>query len=249
MDTTLGPTIHWGYGVPEDVDAFRLFKLLLLHPDDLEPGLWKHFLARTQLSSAEREQMRIVVSLPASWPDTILATMKDILVQAGIIGSRHGHNLQFVREPQAAALAMIYDAEVSGFLKAGDIVIVCDCGGATIDCITQQVISISPLRMRDIVPCEGRFSRIAMMESGFIELLKEKMAGIPGIRGAADIPGVELQQMAEKVWQKKIVKNFTGTEKYNVEIPRVLLCGQQDERADSESEAKGEPYLHFMFRN
>lgn len=162
MDTTLGPTIHWGYGVPEDVDAFRLFKLLLLHPDDLEPGvrnwaafqnaqerggksrrsandlagtylcqLWKHFLARTQLSSTEREQMRIVVSLPASWPDTILATMKDILVQAGIIGSRHGHNLQFVREPQAAALAMIYDAEVSGFLKV--------CSATTIS-FGQQVV-------------------------------------------------------------------------------------------------------------
>jgi len=86
--------------------------------------------------------------------------------------------------------------------------------------------------MRDIVPCEGRFSRIAMMESGFIELLKEKMAGIPGIRGAADIPGVELQQMAEKVWQKKIVKNFTGTEKYNVEIPRGWITGRKPRQTE-----------------
>jgi len=111
-------TVHWD--TPAFLDALDMAGRFGKTGKDLAciylHHLWQHFLNFAQLGAYEKQQMRIVVTLPAGWPDAICVKVKDVLDQAGILGSVPSYDLQFLREPQAVALAMVYDAKDDSLL-------------------------------------------------------------------------------------------------------------------------------------
>ncbi|KAK4154802.1 hypothetical protein C8A00DRAFT_32397 [Chaetomidium leptoderma] len=184
--------------------------------------LWQHFLSDARFNEQERNEMQLAITIPAGWPESVQADMTAALREAGILASTPGGcNVRFFWEPQAAAHAMILDLNQECGFEADDMAIVCDCGGATVDCITYKIESVSPLQTREVVGSAGRLYGVAFIRAGFILLLKEKMAATrpPGALTVA-ITDAELEAFAEIQWDQKIFHPFSGDELYfPVDIP------------------------------
>jgi hypothetical protein len=119
------------------------------------------------------------LTLPATWSDRAKAATKSAAEKAGF-GSRAFDRLYTITEPEAAALATLkqyeagkglYPIKVSYSLpifllsvcihlafslmrrQAGDNILVCDCGGGTVDITTYAVFTTDPLQFEEL--CEG----------------------------------------------------------------------------------------------
>lgn len=99
-------------------------------------ALWSHILetickARGK-SVIEALTFHVVITVPATWKDYARQSMKKAAKKSGILDARHAGptTLNFAPEPEAAALASLYESKAS--IDAGDVFIICDAGGGTV---------------------------------------------------------------------------------------------------------------------
>ncbi|KAM3507970.1 hypothetical protein MY10362_001473 [Beauveria mimosiformis] len=87
-------------------------------------------------------------SVPAVWSDAAKNATLEAAKAAGI------SPVTLIKEPEAAALYSIRQLDV--FLAPGDIIVICDAGGGTVDLISYEIEKVSPtLELREIVPGTG----------------------------------------------------------------------------------------------
>ncbi|KAF5652168.1 Hsp70 chaperone protein [Fusarium sp. NRRL 25303] len=100
--------------------------------------LWRH--CRENIIRAEgRRMMRIstihlVVALPAIWPYYVRSRMTEALGHAGLLNiTKAGHTtLDFISEPEAAALTCLKENADRFNVRVGDHFVICDAGGGTV---------------------------------------------------------------------------------------------------------------------
>lgn len=130
--------------------------------------VWKQFLSdvdrhSTKLNPLGSAPLELIFTVPAIWPEYYRGRLEKAAKMAGIICDRPGvadTTWQFLTEPEAAAHQTIQDEYTRGQFKLGDMFMVVDCGGATIDIITYQVTSMDPLLVKEAIPGEGACPRI-----------------------------------------------------------------------------------------
>nr|XP_036578921.1 uncharacterized protein CTRU02_11175 [Colletotrichum truncatum]KAF6786304.1 hypothetical protein CTRU02_11175 [Colletotrichum truncatum] len=174
--------------------------------------LWNHSI-ECITQSAGKALMRlcrfhVVVTLPAMWPDYSKARMRYAVENAGILHRRPAGNtvLSFISEPEAAALATMVDLRHRPDVKDGDHFVVCDAGGGTVDLISYQITSTSPLIVREAVRGNGRLCGAVFLDQAFIELMRGKIG--PHIWDA--LPKDEVQRFINGDWEHGIKKQFNG---------------------------------------
>ncbi|OKL63609.1 hypothetical protein UA08_00508 [Talaromyces atroroseus] len=102
-------------------------------------------------------EVELTFCVPAGWPARALRTMQEILLEVaqeikfGILAP-----LFILNEPEAAAAYMLEAIPGCNKLKAGDVFIVCDAGGGTVDAITYRVCREHPFRLDEVVSPGGR---------------------------------------------------------------------------------------------
>ncbi|KAE8313546.1 hypothetical protein BDV41DRAFT_256217 [Aspergillus transmontanensis] len=121
-------------------------------------GLLKH--SKTHLEKKERFtedcEVEFVLCVPAGWPIKAIRTMQEILLEvAQEIGFGILAPLYILNEPEAAAAYMLEALSGCGNLKEGDVFIVCDAGGGTVDTITYRVRRERPFRVDEVVTPAG----------------------------------------------------------------------------------------------
>ncbi|KAF8848716.1 Hsp70 family protein-like protein [Acephala macrosclerotiorum] len=134
------------------------------------------------------------LTIPATWSDRAKASTKDAAKRAGF-GSRKalGDCLSTIMEPEAAALAALkrYEAgESINPIKAGENVLVCDCGGGTVDITTYVVFTTDPLQFEEL--CEGIGGKCGstFIDRNFHKLMSEKFgAAFDNVSAAKKGPG------------------------------------------------------------
>lgn len=87
--------------------------------------LWAHALSairRELFTSMEGMPFRVVVGMPANWPVNAQEKMRSAAAQAGILSRRFGLNtiLEFVAEPEAAAIASFYEGNIQHDVEVSD---------------------------------------------------------------------------------------------------------------------------------
>ncbi|KAJ5708930.1 hypothetical protein N7493_010264 [Penicillium malachiteum] len=86
-------------------------------------------------------------TIPAIWSDKAKEDTLNVAIDAGF-KSRSTDDITIITEPEAAAIATLTtlsDEESRYDVKSGDIILICDCGGGTVDIITYLVNQTSPV--------------------------------------------------------------------------------------------------------
>jgi molecular chaperone DnaK (HSP70) len=79
--------------------------------------LWKSFTEALARKEEEWTGLQLVITIPAGWPDSVQEVIIDALGDAGILAFSPGCQVRFLREPQAAAQAMVPDFYRDGSVK------------------------------------------------------------------------------------------------------------------------------------
>ncbi|KAG5765505.1 hypothetical protein H9Q72_006437 [Fusarium xylarioides] len=98
--------------------------------------IWKVFCEKLQYNIPDTE-IQVSVTVPVLWPLYARQAMEEALNRAGILNENVVLAPKFLIEPEAAALAFFsnahyFETNISK-LKPGDTVMICDCGGGTVD--------------------------------------------------------------------------------------------------------------------
>lgn len=193
---------EWGFEVDQEKEYIQYIKLLLdpkqklpeyISRRDLETHLRKigktaiqaagdyliklkeHVLEQIEQRFGEEmcstTKVEFVLTVPALWSDAAKdATMK----AAEIAGMNEDDNLSMITEPEAAALCAL--KTVAGVnANEGDVWIVCDGGGGTIDLIAYEIEALSPFLIEEAVPGDGDVCGSALINIRFQAYVKSRM--------------------------------------------------------------------------
>ncbi|KAJ2997102.1 hypothetical protein NUW58_g769 [Xylaria curta] len=262
----------WGYEIPDDVNPFRWFKLLLLHAEDLDDDVreskfviraqdmlencgksavelvadylrlvWKHTMSTIERARGdavvEALPIHVVITVPAIWKGYARQAMEDAAKMAGILDYRLAGTtrLTFVPEPEAAALSTLLE-QGSG-ARTGNVYVICDAGGGTVDLISYEVNRVDPIVLREAVEGTGGLCGAIFIDQAF----EHMCCGRLGSRGIK-LNKTCLKQIMKGEWEYGIKPQFRlgkPEKEYIVSVPAEAfgqsLLGLND--------SKREPYI------
>ncbi|EAW23710.1 uncharacterized protein NFIA_032750 [Aspergillus fischeri NRRL 181] len=110
----------------------------------------KETLRRRFGKALDGMEITYVLTVPAVWTDKAKNMTLTAATDAGISAL----DVILVSEPEAAALSCLNASQLDT-LKDGDVVIICDAGGGTVDLISYCVKSVEPLELMEVTQGTG----------------------------------------------------------------------------------------------
>lgn len=109
------------------------------------------------------ENLTVVLTVPASWS----APAKQRMATAAFLAGIPEQCLKLLAEPEAAAVYGLQKKARQRAIADGDCVIICDAGGGTVDAVTYQVRTRSPLSLDQITVSKGDFCGSSFVNKEF----------------------------------------------------------------------------------
>ncbi|KAG9600284.1 actin-like ATPase domain-containing protein, partial [Aureobasidium melanogenum] len=165
--------------------------------------------------------IEINLTVPAIWSDAAKDTTLRVAQKAGM-----GTNLRMISEPEAAAIyALSAMAQDSNMLQVGDNFILCDAGGGTVDLISYEIRSRSPLSLEESSPGTGALCGGVFLNLRFEELVKSRIGSAAFKQFCSRKP--RSWAIALKYFEDYVKKNFDPMDsqaeyddnKFNVPLP------------------------------
>lgn len=241
--------MKWGFGIPDSATRHQLFKLDLntaphndisvlsqAFPDpkaaSTEAGrdaekLTVDYLTALRLHVLEALQIKLGKALMDSTPVALIITVPAIWTDAAKQNTRRcaelagmGTDLKMISEPEAAVLYTM-DAMNPENLAIGDVYVVCDAGGGTVDLISYHVDNVSPrLQVSEAAPGSGHTCGSIFVSRMFRKWLQKTFSSNPGW-------GDDSAQEASSMFDQFVKREFDGSDKsYLISVP-----GLVDDRA------------------
>ncbi|KAI0095657.1 hypothetical protein F4776DRAFT_652195 [Hypoxylon sp. NC0597] len=161
---------------------------------------------------------RVIVTVPAVWSDHALGQMKEAVELSDILDARPvgipQTTVQFITEPEAAAIGTISLMKDWYSFDFGDSFVVADLGGGTVDCISYVVDKTNPFQMRELVKGEGALCGATFLDHFFIDLVETKL------RDSGYMPWREFirgdRHRARQCWEHEIKRPFNNVNKGDI---------------------------------
>ncbi|KAK2875390.1 hypothetical protein FQN49_001639 [Arthroderma sp. PD_2] len=177
--------------------------------------------------------MEFWFTMPAIWSDGAQHATREAAKRAGF-GSRPGDNISMISEPEAAAIAALKEHtryEALSSVKPGDGVLVCDCGGGTVDITTYRILKTSPiLSFEELCTGAGAKCGSTTIDRKFYELMQERFgAAFRCLPLKTKGPGSNFMEAFEQIKQ-----DFGYSEKGtgNYELPLDISLSDPDPNND-----------------
>ncbi|KAJ4422617.1 hypothetical protein N0V82_002736 [Gnomoniopsis sp. IMI 355080] len=192
---------------------------------DFIGAIYSHALAVIE-SSSVRDYFKLcekefILSVPAVWSDKAKDLTLRAAKKAGI------HPVTLIKEPEAAALYTL--SSHNHCFKDGDVFIVCDAGGGTVDLITYEILQIRPhLELVELVPGSGAMAGSLGLNKRFEEIVRN----LVGDDQFANLKKGVGWAKALNEFDKNIKTAFTGdvTDVHYVTFPKAELEDDPAER-------------------
>ncbi|PKC57982.1 hypothetical protein RhiirA1_496843 [Rhizophagus irregularis] len=153
------------------------------------------------------ENVLLIVTVPAEYSKSDKAIMRECIFNAGLISDIHSEKLQFITEPEAAAIYCMHSSlKEHELAKPGTSFMVVDCGGDTVDLRTHKLLEENQLG--EITVRAGDFCGSTFIDKEFIELLKREV-GNSAINSFINEHYNQLQYLIQNFHQD-VKLNFTG---------------------------------------
>ncbi|KAJ5940218.1 hypothetical protein N7516_000386 [Penicillium verrucosum] len=135
-------------------------------------ALWKHTLKMIRKGHAdyliESLQFHVVLTVPAIWKDYARTAMQEAAKRAGILDRRSAGETTLVLAPEPEAAGLTALLEYGTAIKPGDVYVICDAGGGTVDVITYKVKGTQPLKLAEAVEGDGALCGGIFIDEDFI---------------------------------------------------------------------------------
>ncbi|KAH8431663.1 Hsp70 family protein [Aspergillus melleus] len=121
-------------------------------------------------------QMEVWLTVPAAWSEISRADVRHAALEAGF-GSRTADQLCLLTEPEAALMATLHGRLENGSavtIEPGECVVICDCGGGSVDIASYFITSRDPLQYHELVPSTGEFIGSTSIDRAFCRFLSEQ---------------------------------------------------------------------------
>ncbi|KAI0965133.1 Hsp70 family protein-like protein [Xylaria arbuscula] len=168
----LDPDQKRPYWIPTDPGAeiAKLPKPVVEVAADYIKAVFQHALAEVEkgylpgfLDGFKKQH---VLTVPAVWSDTAKAMTERAARMAGV------SPIDMITEPEAAALFTLRTMKDKG-LKDGDVIVICDAGGGTVDLVSYEIVSLTPFEVKgSTVPSGGALGSL-MLNRSFEELIRQ----------------------------------------------------------------------------
>ncbi|WPH02104.1 hsp70-like protein [Acrodontium crateriforme] len=117
------------------------------------------------------------LTVPAVWSDQAQNSTRDAAQRAGF-GTRRGDTISVITEPEAAALAALKRSMRPGELnppKAGENLLICDCGGGTVDITTYHLKSLQPrVDFEELCVGDGGKCGATFLDRNLLRLMEQR---------------------------------------------------------------------------
>ncbi|KAI1422316.1 hypothetical protein F5Y12DRAFT_786866 [Xylaria sp. FL1777] len=202
-------------------------------------SLWKHTMSTIEkargVSVVEALPIHIVVTVPAIWKGYARQAMEESIKKSGILVSRLAGttNLTFVPEPEAAALSTLLE-QGSG-VRQGNVYIICDAGGGTVDLISYRVKSKKPIVLQEAVEGTGGLCGGIFIDQAFEHICSGRL----GSSKWKSLSKIGLRDVMKKEWEYGIKPQFKpgqAGKQYIVSLPAEL-------DVQSLNDTKREPHI------
>ncbi|KAI0865570.1 hypothetical protein F4860DRAFT_256850 [Xylaria cubensis] len=187
--------------------------------------LWEHIMSMIERARGDSVvdglPIHVVITVPAIWKGYARYAMKEAAMKSGILDFRWAGEtkLTFAPEPEAAALPTLLE-QGSG-VRPGDVYVVCDAGGGTVDLISYKVQSTQPTVLEEAVEGTGGLCGGFLIDQAFERICsgrlgsKWKKATKAGIR-----------DVMKNEWEYGVKPQFKpgkAGKKYIVSLPAELF--------------------------
>ncbi|XHG06200.1 hypothetical protein AWENTII_009403 [Aspergillus wentii] len=225
--------ILWGYQVGPFKEALRGIKLLL---DDDQQTKYKPSVASKTLlakydmdvvqvtgdylrqiikyvkitierrlgSKAEDMDLRFILTVPAVWSDTAKHRTMTVAIKAGV----PLEDVSLISEPEAAALYSLRSIQDHSVTE-GNVYIVCDAGGGTVDLISYLVKDTEPLSLVEVTEgtgqLQGGICGSMILDQTFQEFFEDEMG-----QGRYAELSVKSKEAVISYWRDRVKPYFTG---------------------------------------
>ncbi|KAI8289963.1 hypothetical protein K4K60_007210 [Colletotrichum sp. SAR11_57] len=148
-------------------------------------------------------RFHVVITVPAIWQDYARQDMEQAAEMAGIMDSRPAGQtkLTFAPEPEAAALSTLYESGRN--LNKGDVFVICDAGGGTVDLITYEVTNNKPLAIKEVGEGTGGLCGGVFIDKAFEKACRDRL----GRKWGRLSPAV-IKDLMKKEWEVAIKSTF-----------------------------------------
>jgi hypothetical protein len=199
--------------------------------------LWGHVLeiiikARGK-NVVEALCFHVVITVPAIWKNYARASMLEAAQSAGITASRRAGptTISFAPEPEAAALASI--CERAEDLEEGDVFVICDAGGGTVDLISYKVESVDPPALQEAVVGSGGLCGGIFVDQKFQRICKARLG-----RHWSSLSQTGIMEIMKNEWENGIKRHFkpvSSGKEFIVRIPAEVYKGAGPSAVDDSS--------------
>ncbi|KAF2200940.1 actin-like ATPase domain-containing protein [Delitschia confertaspora ATCC 74209] len=240
-----GKPHNWGYNVGLGEDSFKWFKILL-DPDhklrskaeavvassallrslnktaedvaaDYLRIIWEY--AKEDISRMKGDNwesmynLKVVLTVPAIWSPAAKDKTEKVARAAGL-----PKDISLVSEPEAAALAVMKEKnDEDESLEVGDVFVVCDAGGGTVDLISYKITGLNPLQMEECAKGDGGLCGSVLVDSAFEKYIKT-LVGEDDYNSIKQKPKVRMM----REFEMGVKRCYTGDNKeFSVDLPGV----------------------------
>ncbi|EME38937.1 hypothetical protein DOTSEDRAFT_83580 [Dothistroma septosporum NZE10] len=139
----------------------------------------KYFVKRLSAEVLAATPLEFYFTVPAVWSDKAKSDTLRAAQKAAKLAKLKLHRdsqLFLIREPEAAAIATLSSLTLGGStqqIKAGDSILICDCGGGTVDVTSYEIESVTPkLTFKELVVGTGGKCGSTYIDRGFIKWME-----------------------------------------------------------------------------
>lgn len=184
-------------------------------------ALWAHVLDTIKKARGESVvdalPFHVVITVPAIWKGYARDGMAKAVRTSGILDRRAAGPtaLTFAPEPEAAALSTL--SEPGRKPKTGDVYVICDAGGGTVDLITYEIDSSKkPILMHEAVEGTGGLCGGIFIDQAFEDMCKGRLG-----RKWDRLSKAGIKQIMKNEWETGAKPEFkpSNTKDYIVAIP------------------------------
>ncbi|KII84791.1 hypothetical protein PLICRDRAFT_146294 [Plicaturopsis crispa FD-325 SS-3] len=133
--------------------------------------------------------MAVILTTPNGWEGRQQTRMREAAVRAELVDASGKQRIKFVTEAEAAVLYAADSGSINNWLVEGERIILCDCGGGTLDITGYRIEGLNPLRLAESAPSQCYLAGAVFVNRAAEVYMRDVLAGshwdVPEILTAA----------------------------------------------------------------